>query len=377
MKSLRILQVIDGMNIGGAEVLLMDLVRRLREVGHDVQVAYSTHGPMAARLEAMGVSLTRLPRFARVDPILLLRLTRLMRRERPDLVHTHLFKSDLHGRLAARWAGVPVVVSTAHNNDSWAKRAPLGWLYGRTARLADRIIAVSEEVREYQLKYTFVPPEKIVTIDNGVDMRRFEGRDAAGRAVRDEFGIDSDAPLVGIIGRLTEQKDHATFLQAAARICVALPETRFLVVGDGPLRAELVEQARSLKLDQAVIFAGLRSDIPAVLAALDVLVFSSRWEGLPVTLLEGMAAEKPVVSTAVGGVPGVVADGDSALLVPAGISSVLADAVVRVLRDPTLARKLSVAARARVREKYSLDSMLDRTLALYEELWNNATASRA
>ena len=377
MKSLRILQVIDGMNVGGAEVLLVDLVRRLREAGHRVQVAYSSPGPMAARLAEMNVPLTRLPRFARVDPILLLRLMRLMRREKPDIVHTHLFKSDLHGRLAARWTGAPVVISTAHNNDSWAKRTPLGWLYGRTARLADRIIAVSEEVREYQIKYTFVPPEKIVTIDNGVDLRRFEGQDAAGRAVRAELGIDPDAPLVGIIGRLTEQKDHATFLQAAAQIRVAAPETRFLIVGDGPLRAELVEQARALKLDEAVIFTGLRSDIPALMAALDVLVFSSRWEGLPVTLLEGMAAARPIVSTAVGGVPGVVGDGDSALLVPAGISSVLADAVVRVLRDPALARKLSAAARARVREKYSLDSMLNQTLALYEELWNNVADSRS
>ncbi len=377
MKSLCILQVIDGMNIGGAEVLLVDLVRSLGAAGHHVQVAYSTPGPMAARLAELNVPLTRLPRFGRVDPFLLLRLMRLMRLEKPDIVHTHLFKSDLHGRLAARWAGVPVVISTAHNNDSWAKRAPLGWLYGRTARLADRIIAVSEEVREYQIKYTFLPPEKIVTIDNGVDLRRFEGQEAAGHALRAEFGIASDAPLVGIIGRLTLQKDHASFLQAAARIRVALPEARFLVVGDGLLRAELVEQARSLKLDEAVIFAGLRSDIPAVLAALDVLVFSSRWEGLPVTLLEGMAAARPIVSTAVGGVPGVVADGDSALLVPAGISSVLADATLRVLRDPALARKLSVAARERVREKYSLDSMLKQTLALYEELWKNVTASRA
>lgn len=377
MKSLRILQVIDGMNIGGAETLLVDLVRRLREAGHDVQVAYSSPGPMSARLTEMGVTLTRLPRLARVDPVLLFRLMNLMRREKPDLVHTHLFKSDLHGRIAARLTGVPVVISTAHNNDSWARRALLGWLYGRTSMLADRIIAVSEEVREYQLKHTFIPPEKIVTIDNGVDMRRFDGQEDAGRAVRAEFGIDSDAPLVGIIGRLSEQKDHATFLQAAARIRAELPKARFLIVGDGALRGALIEQARSLGLGEAAIFAGLRSDIPAVMAALDVLVFSSRWEGLPVTLLEGMAAGKPVVSTAVGGVPGVVGESESALLVPPGMASLLADAVVRVLRDPQLARKLSAAARTRVREKYSLDSMLDRTLALYEELWNHVANPRA
>jgi glycosyltransferase involved in cell wall biosynthesis len=377
MNHLRILQVIDGLNVGGAEVLLVDLVRSLREAGHAVQVAYSTPGPLAARLAEMGAPLTRLPRFARVDPFLLLRLVRLMRREKPDIVHTHLFKSDLHGRLAARWAGVPVVVSTAHNNDAWAKRAPLGWLYGRTAQLADRIIAVSDEVREYQIKYTFLPPEKIVTIDNGVDLCRFEGQESAGRALRAEFGIASDAPLVGIIGRLTPQKDHAAFLQAAVQISTALPAARFLVVGDGPLREELIAQARSFKLEEAVIFCGLRSDIPAVLAALDVLVFSSRWEGLPVSLLEGMAAARPIVSTAVGGVPGAAADGESALLVPPADPSALAEATLRVLRDPALARKLSAAARARVREKYSLDSMLKRTLALYEELWQNAANPRA
>lgn len=377
MNSLRILQVIDSLNIGGAEVLLVDLVRNLREAGHHVQVAYSTPGPMAARLKALGVPLTRLPRLARVDPFLLFGLVKLMRREKPDIVHTHLFKSDLHGRLAARWTGVPVVVSTAHNNDAWAKRAPLGWLYGQTARLADRVIAVSDEVREYQIKYTFLPPEKIVTIDNGVDLRRFEGQESAGPAVRAELSISPDAPLVGIVGRLSPQKDHATFLQAAAQIHAALPAARFLVVGDGPLREQLIAQARTLGLENALIFCGLRSDIPALMAALDVLVVSSRWEGLPITLLEGMAAARPIVSTAVGGVPGVVTDGVSALLVPRSNPSALADATLRVLRDPALARKLGAAALERVREKYSLESMLKQTLALYEELWRNVTNPRA
>jgi glycosyltransferase involved in cell wall biosynthesis len=369
MKSLRILQVIDGLNIGGAEVLLVDLVRKLREAGHQVQVAYSTPGPMAARLASMGVPLTRLPRLARVDPFLLFGLVKLMRREKPDIVHTHLFKSDLHGRMAARLTGVPVVLSTSHNNDAWAKRAPLGWLYGRTARLADRVIAVSDEVRDYQIKYTFLSPEKIITIDNGVDLRRFEGQDEAGCAVRTELGIASDAPLVGVIGRLSPQKDHATFLHAAAQIHAALPAARFLIVGDGPLRNDLIAQARALGLEHVLIFTGLRGDIPAVLSALDVLVASSRWEGLPIILLEGMAAARPIVSTAVGGVPGVVTDGESALLVPHSSPTALAEATLRVLGDPALARKLSAAALERVREKYSLESMHKQTLALYEELW--------
>lgn len=371
---MKILQLIDGLNIGGAEVLLRDLVQFLIANGHEVQVAYSTPGPLAETLSEMGVPLTRLPRLARVDPFLLVGMMRTMRRVRPDLVHTHLFKSDLHGRLAARGMRVPVVVSTAHNNDAWAKRALLGYLYGLTSRLADRVIAVSEEVRHYQIQYTFLPPEKIITIDNGVDVRRFEGQD--GRAVRAELGL-GDAPVIGVIGRLSPQKDHGNFLQAAARILQAMPTARFLIVGEGPLRAELEAQARSLGLDQAVIFCGLRRDIPAVLAALDVLVFSSRWEGLPVTLLEGMAAARPVVSTAVGGVGEVVKDGESALLVPPGDPAALAEACLRVLREPKLADKLATAAYVRVCANYSLDVMLRRTLELYEELWQHAAATCA
>ena len=377
MTTLRVLQLIDGLNVGGAEVLLCDLVRHLMANGHHVHVGYSTPGPMEARLREMNAPMTRLPRLARVDPLLLLRMMRLIRRERPNIVHTHLFKSDLHGRLAARWSGVPVVVTTAHNNDAWAQRAPLGALYGVTARLADRVIAVSDEVREYQIQYTHVAPEKIITIDNGVDTRRFEGQDAAGRALRAEFGFAADAPLVGIIGRLSLQKDHALFLQAAAHIRDELPAARFLIVGDGALRTELTAQAAALGLSEAVIFTGLRSDIPAVLAALDLLVFSSQWEGLPVTLLEGMAARKAIVSTAVGGVPGVVKDGESALLVPPADAQALAQACLRVLREPALKDCLGAAAFERVRARYSLEAMLKRTTDLYEELWRNVTVARA
>ncbi len=377
MTTLRVLQLIDGLNVGGAEVLLCDLVRHLMTSGYQVHVGYSSSGPMEARLRAMNAPMTRLPRLARVDPLLLLRMMGLIRRERPDIVHTHLFKSDLHGRLAARWSGVPVVVSTAHNNDAWARRAPLGALYGVTARLADRVIAVSDEVRDYQIQYTHVPPEKIITIDNGVDTRRFDGQDAAGRALRAEFGIPADVPLVGIIGRLSPQKDHALFLQAAARIRAELPAAHFLIVGDGALRAELTAQAAALGLSDAVIFTGLRSDIPAVLAALDLLVFSSQWEGLPVTLLEGMAARKAIVSTAVGGVPGVVKDGESALLVPPADAHALAQACLRVLCEPALQTSLSAAAYERVLAHYSLAAMLKRTTDLYEELWRNVTVARA
>lgn len=364
----KILQLIDGLNVGGAEVLLVDLVRGIKASGDDVCVGYSTRGPLEKKLHELDVAFVRLPRLGRIDPILFLGMCRLILCERPDIVHTHLFKSDLHGRLAARLCGVPVVVSTSHNNDVWARRFPLGQLYGLTAKLTDKVIAVSDEVRDYQIQHTGIDSEKICVIENGVDIRRFSNQIEAGHAFRKEFQIDPDALLIGIIGRLKPQKDHANFLNAAAQIKGKIPEARFLIVGDGPLREELKLKAQALGLESSVIFCGLRQDIPAILSALNLLVISSKWEGLPVTLLEGMAARCPIVSTAVGGVPNVVADGESALLVPPEDPSALAIACIKILREPALAQTLVNAGFGRAQQQFSLDAMIHKILKLYQEL---------
>jgi glycosyltransferase involved in cell wall biosynthesis len=365
---IHILHLIDGLNVGGAEVLLRDLTAGLTERGYRVSVGYSTPGPLVEALTANGLKLTRLPRLARIDPTLLLGMWQLMRSDPPQIVHTHLFKSDFHGRLAARLAGVPVVVSTLHNADVWARRWPLGALYGATARFADRLIAVSEEVRAYHLAQTGLPAEKVQVIENGVDLRRFYRQQAAGEKIRAELGISSTSILFGVIGRLKPQKDHLTFLQAAAEILRRLPSARFLVVGEGPLRAELEQRAAELGLLPALIFTGLRLDLPAVLAALDLLVISSRWEGLPVTLLEAMAAEKPVVATAVDGIRGVAVPEVTALLVPPAEPAALAEACLRLSADLELRNRLGWAGRERVMARYSLEAMIERTVSLYNDL---------
>jgi len=377
MTPVHVLHLIDGLNIGGAEILLRDLTAGLVQRGYRVSVGYSTSGPLADEFAASGLHLTHLPRIARIDPILLFGMFRLMRFDPPQVVHTHLFKSDFHGRLAARLAGVPVVVSTLHNADVWAQRWPLGALYGATARFADKLIAVSDEVRQYHIARTGIPAGKVTVIDNGVDVRRFGGMQAVGSVmraqskgwkVRTEFGIGQESVVFGIIGRLKPQKDHVTFLKAAAEVLRQIPSARFLVVGDGPLRAELEMLAGELGLFPALVFTGQRSDIPAVLAALDVLVFSSRWEGLPVTLLEGMAASKPVVATAVDGIKGVTLPDLTALLVPADDFSALAGACLKLAVDPDLRSRMGRAGLERVLACYSLEAMIDKTAGLYNSL---------
>ncbi len=366
MQPIRILQMIDGLNVGGAEILLRDLAYELQEAGYHVSVCYRTHGPVAHDITTMGIPLTRLRRLARVDPTLLFQMCQVIRRERPQVVHTHLIKSDFFGRLAARLCGVPVVVSTLHNCDAWAANPLLARTYMLSTLFADELIAVSDEVRTFAIEQMGISATKIHTIPNGVSMARFEQQSTAGQAVRRELGIADDAPTVGIIARLMPQKDHATFLAAAAQIHQAMPQARFLVVGDGRLRETLIAQATDLGLNQAVIFCGLRSDIPDVLDTLDLLVFSSRWEGLPVALLEGMAAARPVVATAVGGVPGVVIDGHTGLLVPPGDPGSLAQACIRLLHNPDERIRMGQAGRLRVETEYSMHAMLQQTIEVYE-----------
>jgi glycosyltransferase involved in cell wall biosynthesis len=365
---IRVLQLIDGLNIGGAEMILLDLSKGLRERGVHVSIGYSTPGRLADTLTSDGFDLTRLPRLMRIDPLLFINIYRLIKRVRPHIVHTHLFKSDFHGRLAARLAGVPVVISTLHSTDRWAQKFPLGLLYGWTARFADRIIAVSDDLRVFHMEHTHVSEEKFVTIENGVDLTRHTYSDVARRKLRKEFRVEETDILFGIIGRLTPPKDHKTFLQAASKVKKKIKEARFLIVGDGPLRQNLESRSLDLGLQGALEFTGFRDDIPEIMSALDILVFSSEWEGLPVTLLEGMATSRAIVATAVGGIPAVVRDGKEAILVPPKEPNALARACIQLASDPELCVSLGHAALTRATSAYSISSMVDRTMSLYKNL---------
>jgi len=376
MPGLHILHLIDSLRRGGAELLLRDLAARQLELGHRVSVGYSTPGPLVRELEARGIRTIHLPRLARVDPILAWRIYRLARRARPDVLHTHLFKSDFHGRLAGRLAGVPVIVSTLHSSDPWAQNPVLGWLYGQTARFADGLIAVSEEVRRYHRAQTGVPPEKIRTIENGIALARFREDPAARAKFRGEFGLSPQETVLGVVGRLVPDKGMSVFLEAAAQVRAAAqvqrdrPEIRFLIAGEGPLREMLETQARESSLEGQVIFCGFREDVPALMQAIDLLIFSSLREGLPLALLEGMAAGKPVIATAVGGIPGVVVDGETGVLIPPGEAGALARACLQVLQDPARMQEMGAAGKRRVEERHSLDRMVDLTMKFYEESKN-------
>ena len=368
MSKIHILYLIDGMNIGGAEMLLRDVSTELAHRGYRISVGYSTPGPMENEFTRLAIPITRLPRLAALDPYLFMNILRLIRRDPPDILHTHLVKSDIHGRLAGRLAKVPVIISTLHNSDPWAQRWPIGTLYGLSSRLADKLVAVSAEVRDYHIAYSGIDPQKIQVIQNGVNIQRFQDRKKTGSAVRAEFKVDAGMVVYGIVGRFVPQKDHATFLRAAAKIHQQMPNARFLIIGDGPLRIELQTTAQQLGLSEVVNFTGFREDMPAVLAALDVMVFTSLWEGLPVTLLEGMASALPVIATAVDGINSVVLPEDSAYLIANGDFSSLAAKAITLGQNPELRQKMGKAGYERVLDQFSLEKMVNQTESLYSEM---------
>ena len=362
----RVLYVIDGLQIGGAETLMLDLLDAAAARGWAAHVAYFTPGPLASEVSARGVATTQLSSAGLRDPRAVIRAVRLMRRLRPDVVHTHLTKSDLVGQLAAALAGAPRRILSLHNVNPWRRRRPLSWIWRALTAGAHVRIAVSERVADHVVRSGGAQRGALTVVDNGVDTRRFDLSETTpmDRAV---WGFEPEDVVIAVVGRLTAQKDHATFLSAAAALAPRAPRARFLVVGEGELRGALEAQAAKLGLGpDRLRFAGALRDMPALLAAVDVIAFSSAWEGLPVALLEAMAMRRPVAATSVGGVPGVVREGIEGLLVPPGAPDALAEALERLVADPALRARMGAAGRDCVVARFSAAAMLTRVFDLAE-----------
>ena len=380
---IKILRVIARMNVGGPAIHVVNLTAGLDPTRFDSMLVTGTENPGEGSLLdlalARGIEPVVIPEIvgqATLKPRdlkALIALYRLMRRERPDIVHTHAAKPGVLGRLAARLAGVPVVVHTFHGHILRGYYGPLmTWLLRRMermlARCSDRIIAVSEQVKQDLVRYGVAPPEKISVIPLGFDLQPFLDSGEHRGALHRELGLANGARLIGIVGRIFPIKNHRLFLEAAARVAAEERSARFVVVGDGALRPEMEAHARSLGIGDRVTFTGWRRDLPRIYPDLDVLVVSSKNEGTPVSAIEAMASGCPVVATRVGGLPDLIEDGETGHLVPSEDAPALVAAILRVLREPDAARRLAEAARADVRERFRAERLIGDMERLYSEL---------
>lgn len=368
---LPVLFVQTSMPVGGAETLLVNLVRRLdRKRFSPEVVCLKEPGPLGELLQDEGVPVHQGLLAGKYDLRVLPRLVTLMRRRKIGAVVTVGAGDKMFwGRLAACFAGVPVVCSALHST-GWPDG--VGRLNRLLTRITDAFIAVAPPHGEFLVDFEKFPAEKVRVIPNGVDTDRFAPAPYS-TEVRDALGVDTSTPLVGILAALRPEKNHELFLAVADRVRRSIPEARFVVIGEGPERATIERILEERDLTDAVHLLGNRDDVPAVLAALDVLMLTSHNEANPVSILEAMSCGVPVVATDVGSVSDSVQEGRTGFLAPAGDEVRLTQRVLELLDEPLHAMSLGDAGRERVIERSSLEVMVGGYERLIAELYEANT----
>jgi glycosyltransferase involved in cell wall biosynthesis len=359
---MKALHVINTAEVGGGGSHLIQLAQGLALHGWTSTVVVGRDGPSGPGLRAAGVPVLTLGGSMGVGT--LLSLPRVLRSQRPDVVHVHGSRAGLLGTLSAHAAGVRPVVYTAHafafrREDYPILRRAFVLAERATCELADHVICLTHGDLA-AAKEAGIPTSRATVIPNGIDVTRFTA--GADRAV---LGIAEGVPVIGMVARLVPQKDPMTFLHAARRIADTLRDARFLLIGDGPLRSRVESAVRALGLEGRCLVLGTREDVPELLQAMDVVLLTSRWEGLPIAALEAMAAARPLVASRLSGLSEVIDDGLTGVLVSPGDSAQFAAAAVALLRDAPRRAAMGARARRRVADHFSQERMVTSTVGAY------------
>lgn len=363
--------------ISGSGLNTFLTMQGLPEDRYAVELGCAPGGPLIEQVERHGMVVRRLrhmvqPLHPARDLFATAELWRLIRRHRYTIVHTHNSKAGFIGRLAARLAGVPVVIHTVHGfafhaYERWWRRRLFLVLERVAARWCDRLIMISQPLVEWALRERIAPRQKMVRIYSGIDLSAFrQPVDVA--ALRETFGLRHQEFIVGEVAKLWPGKGHQVLLRAAATLKDHVPSLTLLIIGEGELRASLTRLAQELGLRDRVTFMGFRSDVPALTHCLDVAVLPSFFEGMGRAVIEAQAAGKPVIATRVGGIPDLITDGVTGLLVEPGNVEQLASAIRRLYEQPALRRQLGEAAQRSADGRFEAQTMVKAIVSVYDEL---------
>lgn len=368
---INVLYVIWSLGLGGAERVVISLAKGLDKTKFNpIICCLNEKGQFASELEQAGIKVIALHKKGPLDLSIIGKIRRVIRENKIDVVHTHLWGANLWGRIAAKKAKVPVIIVTEHNEDVWKKAHHFmldRWLSKRT----DAIIAVSKAVKEFYVRRG-IPGSKIQVIYNGVGASGKWGQVPSSRSKITSAG---SVPIcLAIIGRLVRQKGHGYFLETLKAL-VKNHKVQGLIIGSGPMDEELRALAKSYNLNGSVKFLGLRDDVNQLLSTIDILVMPSLREGLPMVALEAMSYGIPVVGFSVGGMPEVVEDGVTGVLVAPQDNKALTAGIERLLKDRALAQRMGENARKRVEERFSLKEMINSTERLYQSCLSSKGAS--
>jgi glycosyltransferase involved in cell wall biosynthesis len=383
MKKIKVLRIIARLNVGGPAIHVILLTAGLDPERYESILISGLEAPEEGNMldlaDEKGVKPIRMAHLGRElhpirDIVTLWQLVRIIRREKPDIVHTHTAKAGFVGRMAAFLAGVPIVIHTFHGHVLHGYFGPLKTGFFRLAercmaRFSTLIIAVSEQCRRDLLKYKVSGPDHIRTIPLGLELERFHDKPVGAREeIRKEFHIPQDAFVVGMIARMVPIKKHEDLFRAIPIVLQSFPDTYFLIVGDGERRPFLEELARELNITHRCVFTGFREDQKRVYEAVDLVVLTSANEGLPVAVIEALSAGKPVVSTRVGGVPELIEDGRTGYIVePENVESI-AEGLMKAVSQPEQTQAMGFIAQKETIRKFSIQRLIQDIDLLYQEL---------
>ena len=362
----RVVEVLATGTNGGAQEHLFSLLTRIDRSRYDTSVVALSAGSAVRKLQRAGFAVVVID--DPDDAIAVGALTAHLADVRPDVVHNHMYRAETVGTRAAIALGEvghrrPYVVSTVHS--SRIRSAADRELLARLTPRMDRLIAVSQAI-ERKIADEGRATVPVTLIYNGVDLERYNHQEPC-CTLRDEYGMEPGAQIVGVVARLEPEKGHPTLLEAWPAVVRAVPNAHLLVVGEGGRREALERQAAQLRIAHRVVFTGRRDDVPAVTAALDVAVLPSYREAQGLTILEAMALSRPVVASNVGGIPEVIEDGVSGLLVPPRDPEALAAAIVRLLVDHSYADTLARAGHEVVHDRFCIELMVKAVETIYDE----------
>jgi glycosyltransferase involved in cell wall biosynthesis len=368
---IKILFVIGQLGYGGAERQLVYLASNLDRNKYQVLVcSLSDNVPLKKELDAAAIETVVIPQVMKPDLTRPLKLFKIAKLFQPDLIHSYLFVADTWSRIVGRILNVPVIIS---ERSSQYTEPQIHKILKKLLRsFGDALIANSEEGAKKVLKNCEFEKDVIFIVHNGIDVNQFMFLDKT-LIKKDyyQFGLNRNERIIGVVANLKPEKNHEMLLNAFCFIKKRIPNSKLLCIGEGPRKDELVVLSKSLGIEDSVVFAGRRDDIPECLSLMDVLVLPSKWEGCPNVILEAMAANVPVVATDVGGVGEIVKDGKTGWLVQPDDPQELALKIAYVFNNPVLVKSVCKQAYEYVQKNHSIQRLVNKTTIVYEQLSSN------
>ena len=379
MRRLNILHAITKLELGGAQENTLYTLRNLNRERYNLFLVANDEGILIAEAKKIkGIKTFFIPELIRPinplkDLIALIKLFHFCKREKIDIIHTHSSKAGILGRWAARLAKVPIIIHTIHGwgfypKQNFLKRRLFIFLEKITGKITDRLIAVSQANIRTGIRNKIGRKGKYTLIRSGIKSSRFQNVEVNIAEKRKELGLDPDTKVVAMIAPFKPQKAPLDFVKVANQIIEKRSKTQFLLIGDGELRPEIEELIKVLNLEKRVILTGWRRDIPQILRIVNILVLTSRWEGLPRVFPEAMASELPIVATKVNGAPEAIEEGVNGFLVPVGNISSMTEKIITLLDNPEMAKEMGRRGKKKVFSEFDIDLMVEKIDNLYQGL---------